>query len=237
MRAGREAGRISVGPRAAGQFVRVPFDWLVFDRETACRAVRQHRRPERPDDFQYAHAAVLGAQQIPVGPAPACRSLPVISCALRRAAPTLAQFALPSSASIATEPGGNSGVLVAPADGVIVSVDRPAGSVVKAGESVVTEYASASLSFIATVPVKRAKKLRIGMAVLVDGPGLGVPIKATVGPAQPNLDGTTPNVIDVKLVPLRLSDVLGLVPGLGFTATVSLANYPKNAASVLGAGP
>jgi multidrug resistance efflux pump len=180
-------------------------------------------------------SAVLGAQQIPVGPADAATvaSVQVVAGDLVRAGQTLAQLAVASDDPAST----GAGILLAPADGVIVSVDRPAGSVVKAGEPVVTEYSSASLSFVANVAVVRAQKLRLGMAVSISGPGLSAPIAATVGAAQPNLNGSTPNVIDVALIPNRLSDVRGLVPGLAFRATVTLTDYPANAASVLGVGP
>jgi multidrug resistance efflux pump len=182
-------------------------------------------------------SAVLGAQQIPVGPADAATvaSVQVVAGDIVRAGQTLAQLSLPASA--AGNAPANSGVLVAPADGVVVTIDRPAGSVVKAGEPVVTEYASASLTFLATVSVSRAQKLKVGMAVSISGPGLTNSIKATVGAAQPKLDGSAPNVVDLKLIPANLADVRGLVPGLAFRATVTLTGYPKDAAPVLGGGP
>jgi multidrug resistance efflux pump len=178
-------------------------------------------------------SAVLGAQQIPVGVSDAATvaSVQVAIGDLVRAGQTLAQLTLSGAAS-----PNNSAVLAAPADGVVVSIDRPAGSVVKAGEPVVTEYSSSSLSFVVPVAVDRAQRLRIGMTVSVDGPGLTNPISARVGPAQASLDGQNPNVVSVALIPARLSDVRDLVPGLAFRATVRLTEYPQGASSVLRGG-
>lgn len=187
----------------------------------------------------FLNSVVLEAQQLPVGPADAATvaAVQVAAGDVVQTGQTLAQLTLPSSATVATDSGGNSSVLLAPTDGVIVSVSHPAGSVVKAGEAVVTEYASSSLSFLATVAVRHAQKLRIGMGASVDGPGLSEPIEATVGAAQPNLAGSTPDVIEVTLIPRQLSDVEKLIPGLGFRATVALTSAPKDAAPVLGVGP
>jgi multidrug efflux pump subunit AcrA (membrane-fusion protein) len=160
-------------------------------------------------------SAVLGAQQVPVGPADAATvaSIQVSVGDVVHAGQTLAQVSFASAAA------GNTAVLTAPVDGVIFSVAAPAGSVVKAGEPVVTEYSSASLAFVAPIPVAQSK-----------------PINATVGAAQASLNGGNPTVVNVALLPVRLSDVSDLVPGLAFHATVQLTKYPSGASSVLRGG-
>jgi multidrug resistance efflux pump len=138
------------------------------------------------------------------------------------------------AASVASD--ANSSVLTAPVSGVVISVQGPAGAVVKAGEAVVTMYASASLTFVVSATVDDAKKLRTGMSVVVSGPGLAVPIAAAVGSAQANLSGNSPNHVNIALIPARIDDVRNLVPGLAFQAEVALTKYPEGAPFVLSGG-
>jgi multidrug resistance efflux pump len=179
-------------------------------------------------------SAVLGAQSVPVGPADAAivASVQVAAGDVVHAGQALARVNYAASAAS----DANSGVLTAPVNGVVISVQGPAGSVVKAGEAVVTMYASASLTFVASTAVDVAKKLRTGMSVVVNGPGLPAPIAASVGSAQANLSGNSPNHVNIALIPARISDVRNLVPGLAFQADVALTMYPEGAPFVLSGG-
>lgn len=179
-------------------------------------------------------SAVLGAQTVPVGPADAAivASVQVAAGDIVRAGQALARVNYAASAAS----NANTAVLSAPVDGVVISVQGPAGSVIKAGEAAITMYASASLTFVVSAAVDAAKKLRTGMSVVVSGPGLAVPIAASVGSAQANLSGNSPNHVNITLIPARISDVRNLVPGLAFQADVALTKYPEGAPFVLSGG-
>ena len=127
--------------------------------------------------------------------------------------------------------------LVAPTDAVVVTVDQPAGSVVRAGEPVVTLYDPAALQFVATAPVETVTGLDVGMVAMVEGPGLPEPIPTTVRSVRVSRDGaTTPDHLSVRLQPQDPADVSGLVPDLPFTATVDLRSAPEGAPSVVTVG-
>jgi hypothetical protein len=188
----------------------------------------------RPATTMKLGSVVLNAQQIPIGPGDVATvsSVQVAVGDVLTAGETIAHILYPAGAGTPA----HTALLPAPTDGVVVSIDAPAGSVVRSGLPVVTEYSSASLDFIAPVAVKRAQNLRLGMSVSVDGPGLSDPIAATVGAVQASLNGNQPNIVNVILTPKRVADVRDLVPGLAFQATVNLVDYPRGASTVLRGG-
>ena len=127
--------------------------------------------------------------------------------------------------------------LLAPTDAVVVHVAQPPGSVVRAGEPVITLYDPDALEFVATAPVETVTSLDVGMTAMVEGSGLTEPIRATVRAVRVSSDGsTTPDHLSVRLQPEDPADVSGLIPDLPFTATVDLRSAPNGAPSVVTVG-
>lgn len=127
--------------------------------------------------------------------------------------------------------------LLAPTDAVVVHVAQPAGSVVRAGEPVLTLYDPDALEFVATAPVETVTSLDVGMTAMVEGSGLTEPIRATVRSVRVSSDGsTTPDHLSVRLQPEDPADVSGLIPDLPFTARVDLRSAPDGAPSVVTVG-
>ncbi|SDP69649.1 HlyD family secretion protein [Klenkia soli] len=83
----------------------------------------------------------------------------------------------------------NEVTLTAPNGGTVVTVDAQPGSVVRAGESVVTLYDPAAMTFETQVPVEDVEGLAAGMTATISGPGLTAPVQATVDRVLPVIDG------------------------------------------------
>ncbi|MDQ1644038.1 MAG: hypothetical protein QOJ50_222 [Cryptosporangiaceae bacterium] len=114
-------------------------------------------------------------------------------------------------------------VLRAPGAGTVVTVDRPAGSVIRPGDPVATLYDPRTLTFEVAVPASTLHTLRVGMDVTITGSGVGAPIHASVDHVVPRVGTdaqTSPDVLTVVLVPQQGADAGRFVPGLPFQATV-----------------
>jgi multidrug resistance efflux pump len=174
-------------------------------------------------------AAVLTAEAVPVGSADAgvVTDVAVAPQARVVAGQELARVTLTANG---TNPDGSPRppqiqVLRAPTAGTVSTVDVVVGGVARAGEPVITLYDQSRLTFQAPVPVRELRALRLGMAVSVNGPGLGAPVSATLDHVVPRVGGDPVSAGDrltVVLVPTAgdVERVSRLVPGLRFTATV-----------------
>jgi multidrug resistance efflux pump len=128
-------------------------------------------------------------------------------------------------------PVSSSTTLRAPTDGIVASVDRPAGSVITNGEPILTMYDPQQLNFVAAVSPKQLSAVKLGMTAQISGPGLGRTLAArvarvvpSIGPPQPS---TTPN-INLVLTPVNQSAVADLVPGLRFSAKLDALSGGHN---------
>jgi multidrug efflux pump subunit AcrA (membrane-fusion protein) len=181
-------------------------------------------------------SAVLSATPIPIGsPSAAVVSQVGVSAGqIVTAGQTLAVVqSVEASSSIARQ----TVVLIAPSAGTILTVDHPQGSVVRPGDSVVTMYRSDQFTFVASVPVSDADRLRAGMAARVSGPGLSTPLLASVTRAQPNINGATPDRVSVVLTPGDTSATARLLPGLAYRADIELTSVGNQAHPIIGSGP
>ncbi len=112
--------------------------------------------------------------------------------------------------------------LTAPIDGNVVRIDAQPGSVVRAGESVVTLYDPATLTFQTQLPMKDVEGLETGMVASIDGPGLPGPVEAAVDRVVPVIDpaGVDGTSMTVVLAPLDASSVAHVVPGVPLSGTL-----------------
>jgi HlyD family secretion protein len=115
--------------------------------------------------------------------------------------------------------------LKAPTAGTVATLDVPVGGVAKAGEPVLILYDQTKLTFQAQVPIKELRKLRLGMAAAVRGPGLDRPIAAKLDHVVPHVGpdpmaGTDRITVVLTPEPVAVATVSRLVPGLQFRATV-----------------
>jgi len=126
--------------------------------------------------------------------------------------------------------------LTAPADGTVVTVDAQPGSVVRAGESVVTLYDPTAMTFETQVPVEDVEGLAAGMTASISGPGLSSPVQATVDRVVPVIGGAgdTTTTMTVVLVPVDPAGVAALVPGVPLRGTLDTTS--ADGSSVLDAG-
>ena len=128
--------------------------------------------------------------------------------------------------------------LTAPDVGTVVTVDAQPGSVVRAGESVVTLYDPAAMTFETQVPVEDVEGLAAGMTASISGPGLTSPVQATVDRVLPVIDGggTPTTTLTVVLVPVDPTSVAQLVPGVPLRGTLDTTSGAVDGHSVLDAG-
>jgi multidrug resistance efflux pump len=127
--------------------------------------------------------------------------------------------------------------LTAPLAGNVVRVDARPGSVVRAGESVVTLYDPATLGFETDLPVGVVEGLATGMTARITGPGLAEPVEAAVDRVVPVIDAASAesSTMTVVLVPADESSVVHLVPGVPLTGELDTTTG-SGGGSVLGAG-
>lgn len=127
--------------------------------------------------------------------------------------------------------------LTAPVDGNVVRIDAQPGSVVRAGESVVTLYDPGTLSFQTELPVEEVEELQTGMTATITGPGLSTPVDSAVARVVPviDADGVEGTTMTVILTPIDESSVAQLVPGVPLTGTLDTTSG-ANGASVLETG-
>ena len=192
-------------------------------------------------DYRVAGAAqvdlervTLVAAPVPVGSPDAAvvRSVDVAPGATVTAGSTLAVIQLTVAGGV-TE----TVTLTAPLDGNVVRVDARPGSVVRAGEAVVTLYDPATLTFETELPVTVVEDLETGMTADVSGPGLSRPVEAVVDRVVPVIDPATTETttMTVVLVPADPSSVQHLVPGVPLTGSLDTTSG-RDGGSVLGAG-
>jgi multidrug resistance efflux pump len=168
--------------------------------------------------------AVLTAQAVPVGTTEAgvVTTVVVAERDTVTAGQELARIRLTAVGPI---PQPRTQILRAPTAGTVSAVNVAAGEIARAGEPVITLYDEGKLTFNVEVPVELLRRLRLGMAATVEGPGLGRPIAATFDRVVPKIGGdplTATDRLTVVLVPTAADAgrVRTLVPGLRFTATV-----------------
>lgn len=127
--------------------------------------------------------------------------------------------------------------LTAPLGGNIVRVDAQPGSVVRAGEAVITLYDPGTLTFGTELPVGIVEGLETGMTAFISGPGLGEPVEAVVDRVVPVIDGAATDrmTMTVVLVPIDESSVRHLVPGVPLTGSLDTTSG-EDGGSVLDAG-
>lgn len=117
-------------------------------------------------------------------------------------------------------------VLTAPVDAEVVQVDAQPGSVVRAGESVVTLYEPEQLTFQTELPVEEVEGLQAGMTARISGPGLAAPTTAVVQRVVPVIDGAAAQTTTMTVI-LRPEDrtaVQNLVPGVPLVGTLDTAS-------------
>lgn len=166
--------------------------------------------------------AVLSAASVDVGPtdAAAVTDLAVTSQTKVHAGQELARLRL---SGVPTAGRSSVEVLRAPSDATVVAVHGSLGTTLRAGDPLVTLYDPEKLTFHVDVPVDKLRKLRVGMAVSVNGPGMDRPVATTVDSVVPRVgaDATSaPDLLTVVLHPDDPAQVRSMVPGLPFTATV-----------------
>jgi multidrug resistance efflux pump len=132
--------------------------------------------------------------------------------------------------------------LTAPTDGIVIGDAAPVGSVVPTGQPFVQLYDPALLTLSTTTPVDDLAKLSIGMTATLRADGLDRPIEAVVQRAVPRVEsqatgtGQLPsgqNRLELVLVPKRVADVQGLVPGLRLTGTVDTDSVAASTPNIL----
>jgi biotin carboxyl carrier protein len=126
--------------------------------------------------------------------------------------------------------------VTAPLDATVVRVDAMPGSVVRAGEAIVTLYDPGTLTFRTELPVEQVEKLQSGMSATISGPGLAEPVDAVVDRVLPVIGDAGPDTttMTVVLVPADDESVAQLVPGVPLTG--SLDTSSGTGGSVLDAG-
>jgi biotin carboxyl carrier protein len=112
--------------------------------------------------------------------------------------------------------------LTAPVDGNVVRIDAQPGSVVRAGEAVVTLYDPGTLTFRTELAMDSVERLETGMEATIDGPGLSTPVTATVTRVVPLIDpaGAESEAMTVILQPRAASSVVHAVPGVPLSGTL-----------------
>jgi multidrug resistance efflux pump len=177
---------------------------------------------------------VLAAEPMPVGSPDAAvvSSVAVSAGESVRAGATLAVIQLTSPAD-GTE---QTVELTAPTAARVVGVDAQPGSVVRAGESVVTLYDPQLLTFQTKLTIADVEDLAVGMTATISGPGLSDPVKATVQRVVPVMGETSADTatMTVVLVPVDPSSVAQLVPGVPLRGTLDTTS--SDGGSVLDAG-
>lgn len=191
---------------------------------------------QKPPTSMALSSVVLSAAGIPVGPADAAVVLTteVAPGDRVREGQVLATLQLAGSLrgdeAVSEEPQK----VFAPTDAVVVSIDGHPGSVVRAGEPVVTLYAPEDLAFTTSVTVDQLENLRVGMTGVVHGPAGGEGIPVEIQGIAPKLGANADlGHLDLRLLPVDPTSVAGLVPGLPFEATVDLTSAPGGAGPVV----
>jgi multidrug resistance efflux pump len=112
--------------------------------------------------------------------------------------------------------------LTAPVTGNVVRIDAQPGSVVRAGEAVVTLYDPRTLTFQTELALESVERLETGMEATIAGPGLSEPVSATVTRVVPVIDpaGTESVAMTVILEPRVASSVVHAVPGVPLSGTL-----------------
>ncbi|MFI7600119.1 HlyD family efflux transporter periplasmic adaptor subunit [Actinoplanes sp. NPDC049681] len=197
--------------------------------------------------------AVLTADALPVGSTGSGVVTEVLAAEQSRVAAgqQLAQVRLADEPDPAAGPQPRTETLRAPTPGTVSKIDIPVGGVVGAGEPVITMYDHTKLRFQAKATVDQLRKLRLGMAATITGPGLARPapvvvdhVEARIGP-DPLSDA--PLTADQEAVHEQLTVVLvprtdavdtvgALVPGLRFTAAIDTRTAVGRIPAVNGAG-
>jgi len=177
---------------------------------------------------------VLTAEPMPVGSPDAAvvTSVSVTAGESVRDGATLAVIRLTSSAD-----GTQQDVtLTAPTAGRVVGVDAQPGSVVRAGEAVVTLYDPQQLTFQTELPIDDVESLAVGMTATISGPGLSRSVRATVERVVPVMADTATEgaTMTVVLVPVDPDSVAQLVPGVPLRGTLDTTSAAGG--SVLDAG-
>jgi multidrug resistance efflux pump len=166
--------------------------------------------------------AVLAAESVDIGPTDAAvvTDIGVTAQTKVHAGQELARLRL---SGVPTAGGPAVEILKAPSDATVVRVLGSLGTTLRAGEPLLTLYDPQKLTFEVVVPVEKLRKLRVGMAVSVSGPGTAEPVPTTVDSVVPRVGGDAtsgPDALTVVLHPDNPAQVSSLVPGLPFNATV-----------------
>lgn len=179
-------------------------------------------------------SVVLTAVPVPVGsPDAAVVSTVAVTAGQSVTAGTaLAVIQLTASDGVTNEV-----TLTAPTSGSVVTVDAQPGSVVRAGEPVVTLYDPTTMTFQTQLSVEDVEGLETGMAASISGPGLSEPVPATVDRVVPVIEaaGTPTTTMTVVLVPVDPDAITALVPGVPLRGTLDTTSG-DGASSVLDAG-
>lgn len=178
---------------------------------------------------------VLTAVPVPVGSPDAAlvAAVEVVAGQSVPAGTELATIQLTASDGVTNEV-----TLTAPNGGTVLTVDAQPGSVVRAGEPVVTLYDPAAMTFETQVPVEDVEGLAAGMTATISGPGVTSPVQATVDRVLPVIDsaGSPTTTLTVVLVPVDPAAVAQLVPGVPLRGTLDTTSGAGDASSVLDAG-
>ncbi|MEU4243499.1 HlyD family secretion protein [Actinoplanes sp. NPDC026619] len=191
--------------------------------------VVQHRVAEQAQVD--AGTAVLSAEPILVGSADAG----VVTQAMVAERDSVTAGALLAKVTLTANGGQKAPVqeIRAPHAGVVTQILTP-GAVARAGEPVAVMYDPAKLMFTVPVPLETLRQLRLGMRAAIRGPGLSVPVTATLTAVKPEVDGSAGGRLTVVLQPdeTALATVRTLVPGLSFAVTVDTTTAPDGTPAV-----
>lgn len=116
--------------------------------------------------------------------------------------------------------------LKAPRDGVVVDEPVTVGSTLQPGQAFVRLYDPERLTFVTDVPIEILSQISPGMSVELEAEGLEGTVRATVQRVVPHVvaagvhDEVAPDSMRMVLLPAKIRDLTGFVPGLRFTGIV-----------------